>query len=68
MPRGVRKSIEDQISEIDLKIQELQEKKKQLQTAKEQEEVQQLLDAARELGLTPAELVKQLSEQKKTEN
>lgn len=27
MPRGTRKSIDEQISEIDLKIQELQEKK-----------------------------------------
>jgi len=67
MPRGVRKSIEDQISDIDQKIQELQEKKKQLQTEKEQEEVRQLLDAAKELGLTPAELVKQLSVKKESE-
>lgn len=67
MPRGVRKSIEDQISDIDQKIQELQEKKKQLQAEKEQEEIQQLLDAAKELGLSPAELVQKLAEQKKSE-
>lgn len=85
MPRGVRKSIEDQISDIDQKIQELQEKKKaqisdidkkiqelqekkkQLQAEKDQEAIQQLLDAAKETGITPAELVKQLAEQKKSE-
>ncbi|HEX3027347.1 MAG TPA: hypothetical protein VHR42_09015 [Clostridia bacterium] len=53
--------------DIDQKIQELQEKKKQLQGEKEQQEVQQLLEAARATGLTPAELVKQLAEQKKSE-
>jgi uncharacterized protein YoxC len=68
MPRGVRKSIEEQISDIDQKIQELQEKKKQLQEEKEQKEIQQLLDAVKETGFTPAELVKQLAEQKKSEN
>lgn len=67
MPRGVRKSVEEQLSDIDQKIQELQEKKKQLQAEKEQQEVQQLLEAARATGLTPAELVKQLAEQKKSE-
>lgn len=63
MPRGVRKSIDEQISDIDLKIQELQEKKKQLQEAKEQENIRQLLDAVKESGLTPADLVKKLTEE-----
>ncbi|QNK42209.1 hypothetical protein [Caproicibacter fermentans] len=67
MPRGVRKSIEDQISEIDLKIQELQEKKKQLLEEKEQEDIRQLLEAAKESGLTPADLVKKLTEKKESE-
>ena len=86
MPRGVKKTIEDQISEIDQKIQELQEKKKaqisdtdrkiqefqekkkQLLEEKDQEAIRQLLDAAKETGITPAELVKQLAEQKKSED
>lgn len=85
MPRGVRKSIEDQIADIELKIQELQEKKKaqisdidlriqelqgkkkQLLEEKDHEAIQQLMDAAKEAGLTPTELVQQLSEQKKSE-
>lgn len=67
MPRGTRKSIDEQISEIDLKIQELQEKKKQLLEAKEQEDIRQLLDAAKESGLTPADLVKKLAEKKKSD-
>lgn len=67
MPRGVRKSIEEQISDINRKIQELHEKKEQLQAEKEKQEVQQLLEAARATGLTPAELVKRLAEQKKSE-
>lgn len=67
MPRGTRKSIDDQISDIDLKIQELQEKKKQLLDAKEQEDIRQLLEAAKESGLTPADLVKKLTEEKESE-
>lgn len=63
MPRGNRKSFDEQISDIDLKIQELQEKKKQLLEAKEQEDIRQLLEAAKESGLTPADLVKKLTEE-----
>jgi len=65
MPRGSRKkSIEDQIAEVDSKINELLEQKKQLLAEKEQEDIQQLLDAAKEAGISPAELVKQLKSQK----
>lgn len=67
MPRGTRKSIDEQISDIDLKIQELQEKKKQLLETKEQEDIRQLLEAAKESGLTPADLVKKLTEEKESE-
>jgi len=67
MPRGTRKSIDEQISDIDLKIQELQEKKKQLLEAKEQEDIRQLLEAAKESGFTPADLVKKLTEEKESE-
>ncbi len=65
MPRGSRKkSIEDQIAEVDSKINELQEQKKQLLAEKEQEDIRQLLDAAKEAGISPAELVQQLKSQK----
>ncbi|CAB1254353.1 conserved protein of unknown function [Ruminococcaceae bacterium BL-6] len=67
MPRGPRKrSLEEQIADVDSKIQELQEKKKQLLAAKEQEDIRQLLEAAREAGTTPAELVKRLRSQKES--
>lgn len=62
MPRGNRKTTEEQISEIDLKINELNEQKKQLLVKKEQEDIQKLLDAAKEAGVSPAELVKKLTE------
>ena len=60
MSRGSRKSIEEQIADVDSKIQELQEKKKELIAAKEQEDIRKLLDAVRKAGTTPEELVKQL--------
>ena len=59
MPRGSRKSIEDQIADVETKIQELQAKKKELLEAKEQEDIRRLLDAVKEAGTTPEELVKQ---------
>ncbi len=64
MPRGSRKkSIEDQIAEVDSKINELQEQKKQLLAEKDRKN-RQLLDAAKEAGISPAELVQQLKSQK----
>jgi DNA-binding protein H-NS len=60
MPRGSRKSIEEQIADVDSKVQELQEKKKELIAAKEQEDIRKLLEAVRKAGTTPEELVKQL--------
>ncbi len=65
MPRGERKKpFEQQINDIDLKIQELQESKKQLLQEKGQEDIRQLLEAAKSAGITPSELVKQLVEKK----
>ena len=63
MPRGSRKSIEEQIADVESKIQELQTKKKELLEAKEQEDIRRLLDAVKEAGTTPEELVKQLLSQ-----
>lgn len=61
MARGVRrKTIEEQIADIDSQMKELKEKKKELLAAKEQEDIRKLLDAAKEAGMTPAELVKKL--------
>ena len=62
MPRGIRKSIEEQISEIDLKINELNEQKKELLEKRDQEDIQKLLEAAKDAGVSPAELVKKLTE------
>jgi TolA-binding protein len=48
MPRGSRKkSIEDQIAEVDSKINELQEQKKQLLAEKEQEDIRHCLTLLR---------------------
>ncbi|MET0016687.1 hypothetical protein [Oscillibacter sp.] len=64
MPRGSRKKpIEEQIADVESKIQELQTKKKELLEAKEQEDIRRLLDAVKEAGTTPEELVKQLLSQ-----
>ena len=67
MPRGSRKSIEEQIADVETKIQELQAKKKELQQVKEQEDIRRLLDAVKEAGTTPEELVKQLLSQDKNQ-
>ena len=54
MPRGShKKTLEEQLSDVDFKIQELQAKKKELLDAKEQEDIRQLLEAAKEAGKTP---------------
>ena len=66
MPRGSRKTIEERVSEIDLKINELNEQKKLLLEKKEQEDIQELLEAAKEAGVSPAELVKKLTEKTPT--
>lgn len=66
MPRGSRKTIEERVSEIDLKINELNEQKKQLLEKKEQEDIQKLLEAVKEAGVSPAELVKKLTEKTPT--
>ena len=63
MPRGSRKPIEEQIADVETKIQELQAKRKELLEAKEQEDIRRLLDAVKEAGTTPEELVKQLLSQ-----
>lgn len=67
MPRGSRKSIEEQIADVETKIQELQAKKKELLQVKEQEDIRRLLDAVKEAGTTPEELVKQLLSQDKNQ-
>lgn len=61
MPRGVRKSLEEQIAEIDRQIEELTELKAKLQKQKDQEDIRKLLEAAKEVGLSPEELVKKLT-------
>jgi len=65
MARGSRKkSTDEQLAEVEKKIKEYQEQKKQLLAQREQEDIQALLDAAKEAGISPAELVKQLKAQK----
>lgn len=65
MARGSRKkSTDDQLAEVEKKIKEYQEQRKQLLAQKEQEDIQELIDAAKEAGISPAELVKQLKSQK----
>jgi flagellar basal body P-ring protein FlgI len=67
MPRGSRKPIEEQIADVETKIQELQAKRKELLQVKEQEDIRRLLDAVKEAGTTPEELVKQLLSQDKNQ-
>ncbi|MCI2036232.1 MAG: hypothetical protein LKJ73_10035 [Oscillospiraceae bacterium] len=62
MPRGKRKTLEEQIADVDQQISKLTELKKNLEEQKRQEDVQKLLDAAKKSGLTPEELVQKLSE------
>lgn len=64
MARGVRKKAktkEEQIAEVEMQIKALHEQKKQLLAEKKQEDIDQLLSAAKEAGYTPAELVKKLT-------
>lgn len=61
MPRGVRKTLDEQINDIDRQISELTELKKKLKDQKEQEDIHKLLDAVRKSGLTPEQLVEKLS-------
>lgn len=64
MTRGVRKrgkTLEEQIAKVEGEIKTLNEQKKQLLLLKEQEDIKQLLGAAKEAGLTPAELVEKLT-------
>jgi septal ring factor EnvC (AmiA/AmiB activator) len=62
MPRGKRKSLEEQIADVNQQISKLTERKKALEEQKRQEDVQKLLDAAKKSGLSPEELVQKLSE------
>lgn len=62
MPRGKRKSLEEQIAYVNQQISKLTERKKALEEQKRQEDVQKLLDAAKKSGLSPEELVQKLSE------
>jgi septal ring factor EnvC (AmiA/AmiB activator) len=62
MPRGKRKSLEEQIADVDQQISKLTERKKALEEQKRQEDVQKLLDAAKKAGLSPEELVQKLTE------
>lgn len=63
MPRGRKpnKSVEEQIKEIDLAIEELKDKRKKLVKDQEALAVAQLIEAAKAAGKTPAELVAELS-------
>lgn len=62
MPRGKRKTLEEQIAGIDRQITQLEEQKRELQKRKEQENVKKLLDAATKAGLTPEALVQKLAD------
>ena len=62
MPRGKRKSLEEQIAGIDQKIAQLTDQKKKLQEQKEKDDIKKLLDAASKAGVTPEALVKKLTE------
>ncbi|MEY8355819.1 hypothetical protein AALB39_21010 [Lachnospiraceae bacterium 54-53] len=53
-------SLEEQIEEMDLKIQDLQKRKKQLMIEKERKELRLFVEAAEKEGVTPAELAKRL--------
>lgn len=61
MPRGVRKTLDEQIADIDRQISELTELKKKLMDQKEQEDIRKLLDAVKKSGLTPEQLVEKLA-------
>ena len=61
MPRGVRKTLDEQIADIDRQISELTELKKKLKDQKEQEDIRRLLDAVKKSGLTPEQLVEKLA-------
>lgn len=61
MPRGVRRPIDDQIIDIDNQIASLQARRKELIATQEQEAIKELLEAAKALGKTPAELASILS-------
>lgn len=61
MPRGVRKTLDEQIADVDRQISELTELKKKLKEQKEQEDIRKLLDAVKKSGLTPEQLVEKLS-------
>lgn len=62
MPRGKRKTLEEQIADVDQQISKLTELKKNLEEQKRQEDMQKLLDAAKKAGLTPEQLVQKLAE------
>lgn len=47
MPRGVRKTLEKQIANVNHQISELTDLKKKLQKQKEQEDIRRLLDAVK---------------------
>lgn len=69
MPRGIRKQpmgLEEQIAEATEQIKQLQEKKKKLLAEQEQRDMKLLLEAAKESGLTPGELVARLKAINKT--
>lgn len=62
MPRGKRRTLEEQIADVDQQISRLTELKKNLEEQKRQEDMQKLLDAAKKAGLTPEQLVQKLAE------
>jgi len=61
MPRGVRRTADEQIAFIDRQIQELTEKRKLIIESKEQDAIDELLRAAKAAGKSPTELVNELS-------
>ncbi|RFZ77471.1 hypothetical protein DS742_18115 [Lacrimispora amygdalina] len=69
MPRGRKhpQNIDEQIVETEEQIKKLQEKRKQLIADKKKEDIETLLHAAREAGITPAELVAKLASSKNSD-
>lgn len=65
MPRGVKRqkgSIAEQVASIDSQIELLKTQRKVLLEKQEREAVEQLLNAAKAAGKTPAELVAELAQ------
>lgn len=67
-PKKILKSLEDQIIDIDIQIEQLKEeitnlraKRKQLMAEKDQEDMKKIINMVKESGKTPAEFLVAIS-------